>query len=49
MISKVVLARENMFRMEITLSNKVGKRPELPQSDVQLSFRLETCLLDFLP
>lgn len=48
-ISKVVLAIEDMFRMEITLSNKVGKRTELPQSDVQLSFRLETCLLDFLP
>lgn len=49
MISKVVLEREDLFRMEITFSSKVGAGTELPQFAVQLSFQLETCLLDFLP
>lgn len=48
-ISKVVLEREDLFRMEITFSSKVGAGTELPQFAVQLSFQLETCLLDFLP
>lgn len=48
MISKIVLEREELFRMEITL-NKGGGGTELPQFAVQLSFQLETCLLDFLP
>lgn len=52
MISKVVLESEELFRMEIAVSNKVlvvVGETELPQFAVQLSFQLETCLLDFLP